>query len=95
MPIQVYIEVNGRPVKTVHIGRASGTAHPDSINTYFAVVKESELGFLPEGRKYTTQHPTTEEWYNGAEFTHRYGDGIEACVTAAFNALKDAGQQVD
>jgi hypothetical protein len=87
MPIQVYIEVNGRPVTTVHIGRLKGSTDPGSVNTYSAVAKDSKVTALPEGRRYTTDYPTNHEWDNGAIFEHRYGDGIESCVAKALDEL--------
>lgn len=88
MPIQVYIEVNGRPIETIHIGRIKGSATNDSVNTYVAVSKSSSIGHLPDGRRYTTDYPTSNEWDNGFVFDHVYGDGIEACVAKALDGLK-------
>lgn len=88
MPIQVYIEVNGRPVETIHIGRLKGSREDDSANTYVAVCKESTVGHLPDGRRYTTDYPTNNEWDNGFVFEHVYGEGIEACVAKALTGLK-------
>jgi len=87
MPIQVYIEVNGRPVTTVHIGRIRGEAKADALNVYTAVAKESKVTALPDGRRYTIDYPTNHEWDNGAVFEHRYGDGIESCVAKALDEL--------
>jgi len=87
MPIQVYIEVNGRNVETVHIGRVKGEATRDSVNVYSAVVKYGFVGTLNSGRKYTADTPSNQEWDAGVKFEHRYGDGIEVCVQKALEAL--------
>ncbi len=87
MPIQVYVEVNGQPVETLHIGRVRGDTDPDTVNTYSAVVKTSPPLTRIDGSRYTVDYPTNREWDNGTMFEHRYGDGINACVAKAFNAL--------
>lgn len=73
MPIQVPIYINQRLVKTYHIGRLHGDTDPDSINTYIIVA----AGLNDEA-----------QWADGLEFTHRYGDGLEACVAKGLAALE-------
>lgn len=73
MPIHVDIKINDTLINTVHIGRVSGTTDPDSINEYVIVD-----GPRPE---------TIDHWYEGADFTHRYGDGAEICVAKGLEAL--------
>jgi len=87
MPIQVYIEVNGRPIETLHIGRIEGSANPESLNTYSAVVRTSDTRRLPGGRQYTIDYPSNNEWDNGFIFQHKYEDGIEACIAKALEGV--------
>lgn len=89
MPIQVYIEVNGHPIKTLHIGRLTGSTEPDSVNTYSAVLRDSDTSHTPGGRRYTVDYPSNAEWDNGYIFEHVYGDGIEACVEKALHGLNE------
>ncbi len=88
MPIQVYIEINGNPITTIHVGRLKGGTNSDDINVYTAVAKDSQVKHLPDGRRYTIDYPSNHEWDNGAIFEHRYGDGVEACVERAIQALR-------
>jgi hypothetical protein len=73
MPLHVDIRINNRLINTLHIGRVSGTTDPDSINEYVIVDGEK-----PE---------TVSQWYEGTDFTHRYGDGAEICVAKGLEAL--------
>jgi hypothetical protein len=74
MPIHVDIKINDTLINALHIGRFSGEGTaPDSVNTYLAV----------EGKRPTS----LDDWTNGAEYTHRYGDGAEICVAKALKAL--------
>lgn len=73
MPIHVDIRINDTLINTLHIGRFKGGTKPDDINTYLAV----------EGKRPETK----DEWFTGAEYTHRYGDGAEICVKKAIEAL--------
>lgn len=82
MPISVKIAVNGRPVETLHIGRARGGTRPDDVNDYVVVQGDDRI---PDGN----------EWFEeGLAFTHRYGDGIEECVAKALAALKAEGRGI-
>lgn len=74
MPLHVDIKINNTLINTVHIGRVSGGTNPDSINEY--VIVEGE----------TPQ--TIDHWYEGVDFTHRYGDGAEICVAKGLLALE-------
>jgi len=79
MPIRISIDINGREIETLHIGRdRGGSTKPDSINNYFVVKSD--------------HYPTSDEWYQGTTFTHRYGDGVEQCLANALAALKAAGK---
>lgn len=73
-PIHVYININQQPLNEIHIARVKGGTNPDDINEYVAV----------EG-----PHPTKmEDWIiDSVPFKHRYGDGAEACVQKAMEAL--------
>lgn len=74
MPIHVDIRINDNLINTIHIGRASGGGtKPDDINSYYVVE-----GKRPE---------YIENWFEGAQFQHRYGDGAEICVKKAIEAL--------
>lgn len=84
MPIQVYIEVNGRAASTVHIGRMSGGTRENSLNTYSAVKRTVAE---PRGGGYSVAYPSDAEWDAGVIFQHRYGDGLEACVAKGLAAL--------
>lgn len=81
MPISVQIAINGRSIETLHIGRdRGGSTAPDSINNYFVVQSD--------------HYPSSDEWYSGSAFTHRYGDGVESCVMHALEALKRDNKSV-
>jgi hypothetical protein len=74
MPLHIDIRINDRLLRQVHIGRISGGAHPDSVNSYRTVITA----------------PGVEPDYFAADsvaFTHRYGDGAVACAQAALTAL--------
>jgi hypothetical protein len=74
MPLQVEIRINGNMLKTLHIGRMEGTTDHDSVNTYAATLR------LPGGQP---------DWYNpdASTFYHRYGDGLEVCVSKALDSI--------
>ena len=74
MPLHVEIKVNNTLINTLHIGRFKGGARPDDINTYLVV----------EGER----PQEASDWFEGAEYEHRYGDGAEVCVMKAIQALK-------
>lgn len=76
MPLSVRIAVNDRPIETLHIGRSEGGTNPNDLNHYLVVRSEHK--------------PTRDEWQEGTPFTHRYGDGVEACVARALAALASA-----
>lgn len=91
MPIQVNVEVNGRPVEVLHIGRMRGGTEPDSENLYSAVLKPV-TPFMAErahsvGLRTPVDYPSNKEWDDGAKFVHRYGDGLTVCVAKAFQAI--------
>jgi hypothetical protein len=74
MPLHVEIKVNETLIDNYHIGRMSGDTRPDTINEY--VIVEGET-------------PTTmDQWFEGAGFTHRYGDGAAVCVAKGLLALE-------
>jgi len=88
MPIQVHIEVNGRPIETIHIGRDSGGTNPDDLNTYLVLKKPALEGTRLTSRAFDVE-PSYREWTaEGKSFEHRYGDGIETCVRKAIEALE-------
>lgn len=91
MPIQVYIEVNGKPIKTVHIARDSGMGtNPDDVNTYLVVPRDALGGTSHTSQRYDLDMPRFSEWVNeGLPFQHRYGDGLEVCVEKALHALNN------
>lgn len=75
MPLHAKIYINERLIDEIHIGRMSGgSTAPDAINTYKAVIGE-----VPT---------STQEWMEGTEFTHRYGDGALVCVQKAIEAYE-------
>ena len=73
-PRHVYININEEPLNELHIARVKGGTDPDDINEYVVV----------DG-----PHPTKmEDWIiDSVPFKHRYGDGAEACVQKAMEAL--------
>lgn len=79
MPLHVDIRVNEHLLNTIHIGRMSGGTRPDDINTYLVV----------EGDRPTD----ASDWFEGEEYTHRYGDGAEVCVIKALSALGYGGSR--
>jgi hypothetical protein len=88
MPIQVHIEVNGRPIESIHIGRKSGGTNPNDMNTYLVVKKNAFEGSRFSSRAFADV-PSYSEWTEkGVSFTHRYGDGIETCVRKGLEALE-------
>lgn len=87
MPIQVYIEVNGEPVRTVYIARVEGRTNDlDTVNVYEATVTDGPVRRFRDGRRYTDA-PTVKDWEAGVTFQHRYGDGVGVCVAKALEAL--------
>ena len=88
MPIQVHIEVNGRPIESIHIGRESGGTSAEDLNTYLVVKKDALEGSRFSSRAFA-EVPSYSEWTEqGISFTHRYGDGIETCVRKGLEALE-------
>lgn len=73
MPLHVEIKVNEHLINTIHIGRIKGGTNSNDINTYLAV----------EGER----PQDASDWFEGAEYEHRYGDGAEVCVMKALKAL--------
>lgn len=83
MPIQVYVEVNGRPIESLHIGREKGGTDPDDENDY--LILRGGPRPLHDG---DTHGPLYRQWTEeGTPFKHRYGDGIEVCVQKGIEAL--------
>lgn len=82
MPINVAIDVNGRPIRSLRIGRLTGDAFPESINEY--LVYETPVADS-DG---TSARPLVETHL----FTHRYGDGLDMCVQRALTALTQQPQ---
>jgi hypothetical protein len=80
MPLHVDIRVNDLLINTLHIGRISGGTGSDNINTYMVV----------EGER----PQSIEDWIDGVEYNHRYGDGAEVCVIKALQALGYDGEQI-
>jgi hypothetical protein len=80
MPLHVDIRVNDLLINTLHIGRISGGTRPDNINTYMIV----------EGER----PQSVEDWLDGVEYNHRYGDGAEVCVIKGLQALGYMGEQI-
>ena len=80
MPLHVDIRVNDLLINTLHIGRMSGGTRPDNINTYMIV----------EGER----PQSVEDWLDGVEYNHRYGDGAEVCVIKGLQALGYMGEQI-
>ena len=81
MPLSIDIAINGRPIETLHIGRAKGGTRPDDVNDYLVVRSSKPVHEL--------------KWVEeGTPFTHRYGDGVEACVAKAIAALAEAGDAI-
>jgi hypothetical protein len=78
MPLFVEIKMNARTISTIHIARweEKGT-EPDSVNGYKVV-----LGKEPKDN---------DDWEQGLDFKHRYGDGAEVCVMKAMEALNNSG----
>lgn len=77
MPLTVTIDLNGRTLEQYHIGRIDGGAHSDDVNTYSVVTGRKPLWTV-----------TTQDWYSGVTFTHRYGDGAAECVRKALEAVR-------
>ena len=73
MPLQVRISINGREIKTLHIGRIEGDMNPDTINTYVAV--------------WDTYAGTPDWTAPDGTFRHRYGDPVEVCVAKALDSV--------
>lgn len=89
MPIQVHIEVNGRPIESIHIGRETGGTDPDDLNTYLVIKRDALNGSKFSSRAYANP-PAYNEWTDeGIRFEHRYGDGITVCVEKALKALNE------
>lgn len=78
MPLHVLVYTNNQISKTFHIGRREGEGFNNSVNAYEVVIDRSED---PE---------SDVDWDAGTQFTHRYGDGRDICITRAIQAA--AGQ---
>jgi hypothetical protein len=76
MPVQVEMRINGHIIDVLHIGRIEGEAKPESINTYWAVVRKP--GEQPD-------------WFaeDVVELEHRYGDMLQELVRKSLNAIKE------
>jgi hypothetical protein len=74
MPLHVDVYVNNFKIEQLHIGRLEGGIEADDINTYKLVIGDEPIAF--------------EEWEQGIEFTHRYGDGALTCVKKAIEAYE-------
>jgi len=74
MPIHVDIRINDTLINQIHIARVRGGTRLEDINDYIII----------EGDKPSR----SEDWYvDGVSYTHRYGDGAEACVLKGLEAL--------
>lgn len=74
MPLHISIKINRETINELHIARVKGGTDPDDINEYVVV----------EGPEPTRM----EDWIiDSVPFKHRYGDGAEACVQRAMEAL--------
>jgi len=81
MPLHVEVYINNTYLDGIHIGRTTNNSSdilPDSINTYTVVNSP-----LPPR--------SMDDWNNGIEFTHRYGDGALVCVRKAIEVLEESG----
>jgi hypothetical protein len=90
MPIQVYIEVNGKPVESIHICRTSKTVTNDEAE-YLVLAKPAINGTPHRSRHYDPDLPSYREWEDkGVPFTHEPGDGLTVCVEKGLAALNTA-----
>lgn len=76
MPLHVEIKLNHQLLHTIHIGRMNGGTRPDDINTYRAVIT-----YPGENTVADFDSP------DAVEYSHRYGDGADICVSKAITAL--------
>ena len=91
MPIQVYIEVNGKPIESIHISRETRAKRTD-VNIYTAVRKEATPATDYKSRAHA-EMPSYREWEDdGVRFEHTYGDGVEILVQKAIEALNVSGR---
>lgn len=96
MPIQVYIEVNGKPIETIHIARDNGLPKENAVNDYLVIRREALDGTSHTSRTYDPTLPRFSEWVNdGLLFKHRYGDGLAVCVEKALHALNNKEDEPD
>lgn len=75
---QAYIQVNGRPVRTIHVAYEK--------DQDFVAVNLPPTPYLL-GREYTIAHPTAHEWAEGAKFPFP-GGTVEQCLMEALRALQ-------
>lgn len=88
MPIQVYIEVNGKPVETVHICRTSKYTTTATEAEYLVLSKPAKDGTPHRSRHYDPDLPSYPEWDDrGVPFTHETGEGLTVCVQKGIEAL--------
>lgn len=74
MPLHVTIKINHTTIENLHIARLTGGTDADDVNTYTAV-----LGDPPY---------SIDQWFEGVEYQHRYGDGALVCVRKALEAIE-------
>lgn len=92
MPIQIYIEVNGRPVETVHIARTTPGKELPHVETadYLVVCKPARTATSHTSRHYDPDLPSWTEWEDkGIPFTHNPGEGLTVCVEKALAAVNN------
>jgi hypothetical protein len=74
MPVNIDVYINNSPIKQYRIGRAEGDTDPDSKNTYRIL-------------EFAAGDTETQKWADGVEFQHRYGDGVDVCISKGLAAL--------
>lgn len=90
MPIQIYVEVNGRPVQSYNIARVEKTVD-DDVPTQYAVLRSGPNA----NHDASYRGPRYTDWNDGIMVEHRRDDGVEVLIHKAMSALVSSSDAVD
>lgn len=90
MPIQIYVEVNGRPVESYNIARIANKVNDDELTDYTVLRSGAN-----KAHDASYRGPTYKQWDDGLIVAHKRSDGLEVLLQKALTALtseaKDEG----
>lgn len=88
MPIQIYVDVNGKPAKTYHIARVHKNVNNDELTDY--AVLETAPTVHRDG---SYNGPRYSKWDEGIVIQHKRSDGMETLLRKVFEGLEENSEK--